>query len=152
MMFFKELPDFIYDRDELFSFQDKNLNYKENALFLKGHSLDTATECLFFDLRIDNAACVQKVIDDNKLDIKTVHCKFTKVLAGGRMPYHIDPYRSQVLMIPLTDDPAPVVWVDDQNKIIQKHIYRMPTIINAKIKHGVPRVEFDRIFLQMKYN
>jgi len=150
-MFYKELPDLIYDRNELYSFQDNNPDYQENVHFKKGYSFDTAKECLFFDLPANNAECIQRVIDDNNLDISISDCKFTKVLAGGNMPYHIDPQRAEVLMIPLTDDPAPVVWVDEQDNIIQEHIYRMPTIIRKKNKHGVPSVTFDRIFLQMKY-
>ena len=150
-MYYVELPNFVYDKKELFTFQDQNSDYRENAHFKEGYSLDTAKECLFFDLLANKATCVQKVIDDNNLNINVNDCKFTKVLAGGHMPYHIDPLRTEVLMIPLTDDPAPVVWVDEQDNIIQQHIYRMPTIINAKIRHGVPSVKFDRIFLQMKY-
>lgn len=150
-MYYVELPDFIYNKEELFNFQDKNSHYRENEHFKEGYSFDTAKECLFFDLPANNATCVQKVIDNNHLNINANDCKFTKVLAGGHMPYHIDPLRKEVLMIPLTDDPAPVVWVDDQDNIIQEHIYKMPTIINAKIRHGVPSVSFDRIFLQMRY-
>ena len=64
------------------------------------------------------------------------------------MPAHIDPFRTAVLMLPLTDEPSPIVYYED-NIEVYRHTYTKPTIINAKIKHGVPIVTRDRIFLQI---
>ena len=48
--------------------------------------------------------------------------KFTKVLAGGVMPAHVDPQRTGVLMIPLTDSPSPIVFYDkDNNEIFSQN-------------------------------
>ena len=63
---------------------------------------------------------------------------------------HIDPQRTAVLMLPLTDNPSPIVFYENDQEIF-KHVYTGPTIINAKIKHGVPQVTKDRIFLQINF-
>ncbi|MGY8867761.1 MAG: hypothetical protein ACKVJK_19320, partial [Methylophagaceae bacterium] len=65
-------------------------------------------------------------------------------------PMHIDPQRTAVLMLPLTDNPSPIVFYEDYQEVF-KHVYTGPTIINAKIKHGVPKVARDRIFLQINF-
>ena len=141
-----EQPNFIYPRQELYDYQNNHNGYKENIHFKKARNLNTATECKFFDLTDINNIHVQEVLS-------TLNCKdgkFTKVVAGGIMPAHIDPQRTAVLMLPLTDTPSPIVFYEGDKEIF-KHIYIMPTIINAKIKHGVPEVKTDRIFLQINF-
>ena len=66
------------------------------------------------------------------------------------MPPHTDPLRTGVLMIPLTEEPSPIVFYENNRKIFS-HKYVCPTLINAKIKHGVPEVKKDRIFLQINF-
>ena len=145
-MYVIELPNFIFPKRELFEYQNNHQDYKENIHFKKGHNLDTAKTCKFFDLtNIDNPV-VKQVLDT----AGAVDGKFTKVLAGGVMPAHIDPQRTAVLMLPLTDNPSPIIFYKDDREIF-KHVYTVPTIINAKIKHGVPEVKTDRIFLQINF-
>ena len=75
--------------------------------------------------------------------------KFVKTLAGGALPFHIDPQRSCVLMLPLSDDNSGLQWIDADWNVICECVYKGPTVINAKIRHGVPTNTKDRIFLQV---
>jgi hypothetical protein len=50
----------------------------------------------------------------------------------------------------LCDSPDPVIFVSETEEILLEWTYRCPTIINAKVTHGVPIVNSDRIFLQIK--
>ena len=51
-------------------------------------------------------------------------------------------------MFPLTNDPSPIFYYDE-DQIIFEHTYTGVTLINAKIKHGVPLISSDRIFFQV---
>tara|TARA_Y200000002_G_scaffold378031_1_gene384659 strand:+ start:867 stop:1358 length:492 start_codon:yes stop_codon:yes gene_type:complete len=141
-----EFPNLKYAKQEIYNYQNNHVNYKENIHFKSQYKLDTAKECKYYDLTDKDCTAANSLIETVKSD----DYKFTKVLAGGYMPPHVDPQRTGVLMIPLTDDPSPIVFYDD-NDVTLSHTYKCPTMINAKIKHGVPEVEFDRIFLQINY-
>lgn len=140
-----ELDNFEYPKQELYDFQNNNDGYKANIHFKSGHGYDTAKGSKFFDLTSKDCEVANKFVKSIGLD---TDYKFTKVLAGGEMPAHIDPFRTAVLMLPLTDEPSPIVYYED-NIEVYRHTYTKPTIINAKIKHGVPIVTRDRIFLQI---
>ena len=84
---------------------------------------------------------------ENRFNCKT-DSKFTKVLAGGYMPTHIDPGRTAVVMFSLTDNPSPIVYFDGQKELFTHH-YECATIINAKIHHGVADNASDRIAFQV---
>lgn len=142
-----EYPNYKYLKQELYDFQHNHIGYKENLHFQSGHNLNTATECKFFDLVTNECEIVNNMIKE----VNGKDYKFTKVLAGGVMPAHVDPQRTGVLMIPLTDSPSPIIFYDKDNNEIFSHTYTCPTMINSKIKHGVPKVESDRIFLQINY-
>lgn len=142
-----EFPNLKYPKKQLYDYQLNHPNYKENLHFKSGHNLNTANECLYYDLTDKDCGVANEFV-------KSINCddyKFTKVLAGGHMPPHIDPQRTGVLMIPITDEPSPIVFYDNFNKEIFSHKYVCPTLINAKKKHGVPKVKFDRVFLQINY-
>ena len=145
--FIIELDNFYYPRQELFEYQDNNADYKANIHFKSAHNYDTATQSLFFDLTGKECEVANRFIESIGLE---TDYKFTKVLAGGEMPAHFDPYRTAVLMLPLTDEPSPIVYYENDVKVFE-HTYTKPTIINAKIKHGVPTVTRDRIFLQINF-
>jgi len=138
-----ELPNLEYPRKELFDYQNNNPNYKGNMHFQNSYKYDTS-DCFFFDL-IDQD-CKEANELANSLGLEEY--KFTKVLAGGKMPAHIDPFRTGVLMLPLTDEPSPIIFYENGEETF-RYTYTGPTIINAKIKHGVPEVTRDRIFLQI---
>ena len=141
-----EYPNFYVPKEDLFNYQDGHKEYKENVHFKTQHNLDTASECKFFDLVTKDCKSANILLDLVKGD----NYKFTKVLAGGVMPPHTDPLRTGVLMIPLTEEPSPIVFYENNRKIFS-HKYVCPTLINAKIKHGVPEVKKDRIFLQINF-
>ena len=144
--FIVEHPNFKYPRQELFNFQNNNPAYKENQHFQKRYNLNTASSHKFFDLiKMEN-----DVIKDLTKNLQCNDYKFTKVLAGGVMPKHIDPQRTGVLMLPLTDSPCPIVFYKNGKEVFS-HVYTCPTMINAKIEHGVPEVNNDRIFFQINF-
>jgi hypothetical protein len=142
--FIIELTDFEYPKQQLFDYQDNNPAYEANIHFKSGYGYDTAKESKFFDLNGSKCEEANKLVESLGLE----EYKFTKVLAGGAMPAHIDPQRDAVLMLPLTDEPSPIVYYENSVEVF-RHTYTKPTIINAKIKHGVPVVTRDRIFLQI---
>ena len=139
------LPDFQWDKQALYTAQIDHVNYKANGLYKKLHEFDTATEAKMWDLMEYNIP-VAKEIED-RFNCKT-DSKFTKVLAGGYMPTHIDPGRTAVAMFSLTDNPSPIVYFDGQKELFTHH-YECATIINAKIHHGVPDNTSDRIAFQV---
>ena len=140
------LPNFKYNRQALIDVQHNNEKYEGNYFFKGSRNLDTSKECYYYDLMEFKSPEIDKLL--KKFNFET-HCKFTKVLAGGVMPSHIDPKRTAVVMFPLTDDTSPIVYYDkDKNKLFE-YTYTGVTVINAKIEHGVPVNETDRIFFQV---
>ena len=140
------LPNFEYDRQAIVDVQHNHENYEANKHFMNYNGVDTVKDCLMFDLTkfkydvtVDLCARFNFKTDD----------KFTKVLAGGTMPAHIDPKRTAVVMFPLTDKPSPIHYYDDDMNELFNYTYEGVTIINAKIKHGVPVNNSDRIFYQV---
>ena len=75
--------------------------------------------------------------------------RFTRHLPGGKLPWHIDPQRECVFMIPLTTDNEGLQWIDGKANVLCEHIYTCPTVINAKIMHGCKKITKERIFLQV---
>lgn len=142
--FIIEYPEFVYDQNILKTFANNLRNWAPNLHFMAG-GVDTSL-CHFYDHYIEAPAIHSDVLKHLPTTLPTY--KFTKVLAGGVMPFHIDPQRCGVLMIPISDYPSKVCWKDKSGQIIFEHTYRCPTIINAKIPHGVPYTPTDRVFLQ----
>jgi hypothetical protein len=140
------LPDFKYDHQALFDVQDNNENYVANPHFKKSRNLDTSKDNLFSDFFNPSSPVIEEI--KNKFNFKT-DCKFTKVLAGGVLPSHIDPKRTAVVMFPITDGPSPIVYYDENKNKLFEYIYTGVTLINAKIEHGVPVNKSDRIFFQV---
>lgn len=139
------LPDFEYDHQALFDVQDNHENYTSNPHFKRVHNYDSGKEGLFFDLNKISSPVIDTICQ--RFQFKTDY-KFTKVLAGGVLPAHIDPYRTGVIMFPLTNEPSPIVYYDGEEELF-KHTYTGVTLINAKIRHGVPVNSSDRIFFQV---
>jgi len=139
------LPDFQWDKQALYNAQNNHPNYKANGLYKKLHGFDTATEAKMWDLMEYDIPVAREIQD--RFNCQT-DSKFTKVLAGGYMPTHIDPGRTAVVMFSLTDNPSPIIYFDGQKKLFT-HQYKCATIINAKIHHGVPVNTSDRIAFQV---
>ena len=152
-LFIIEYPDLEYDREGLFDYQNQITDWHPNDIFSK-MGIDTSTT-KFFDKYVDPTASVVLLKTflalDEMFELGDPPMKFTKVLTGGMMPYHIDPSRDCILMLPLTDDPSEIAWMEN-DVIIYKHVYKCPTVINGKILHGVPSTSNDRILLQCKIN
>jgi hypothetical protein len=140
-----ELPNFVYPKKALFIEQDGHPNYIANLLYNKLHDFDTASEALMWDMMEFDIPLAKEV--EARFNCRT-DSKFTKVLAGGYMPTHIDPGRTAVCMFSLTDEPSPVVFFEGEKEIFT-HEYTCATIINAKIHHGVPVNTSDRIAFQV---
>jgi len=148
--FIIEYPNLKYDKYGLFDYQSQITDWYSNSIFLS-YGIDTLTT-KFFDKYIEqtSADILLKTFNDlSKIfQLKNPAMKFTKILAGGMMPDHIDPQRTCILMLPLTDNPSAIIWKEN-DEIIYKHVYKCPTVINGKIMHGVPSTSNDRIFLQV---
>lgn len=148
--FIIELADFSYDKSALYKYQQHHINWVANVHY-KSFGVDTA-EMGFFDYNptTDCDGLLTPVLKNINFDITLGDFKFNKLLKNGKMPFHIDPQRSAVLMLPLTDDPAKIEWRDSKENVLYTHIYKCPTIINAQILHGVPFSHNERIFLQVR--
>lgn len=143
--YFIELKDLYYDKVGLYNFQNEHENYVSNMHYKKiGNNTEETFKYLDlynFDSEIAKQLC-------QRFNCKT-DAKFTKILAHGTLPFHIDPNRTAVAMFPLTDNPSPISFVDKEDNLLYTHTYTCPTIINAKVRHGVPSTETDRIFFQV---
>lgn len=147
-----ELPDFSYNKAELFEYQQKYIEWAANIHYRKG-GIDTSL-LGFFDHypTTDCNGLLLEVFKEINLPLEIGDVKFSKLLPDGKMPFHIDPQRSAVFMLPLTDDPAKIEWRDTLGNVLYEHTYKCPTIINAQILHGVPYSHNERIFLQVRIN
>lgn len=143
--FIIELDDFQWNKQQLFNAQHNHENYKSNNLYKKLHNFDTADEAKMWDLMEYDIPQATQIAQ--RFNCKT-DSKFTKVLAGGYMPTHIDPNRTAVAMFPLTDEPSPIVFFENTKEVFT-HKYTCVTILNAKIHHGVPVNTSDRIAFQV---
>lgn len=139
--------DIDYPQEELFNFQNNSKKYIANIHYA-GIKRDTAIQDKFFDYRVENCKPAKDFCNLFNLDIKTTESKFNKILAGGTLPVHTDPIRTGVIMLPLTPDPSPIEYYVGKIKVFE-YTYTGPTIINAKIPHGVPVIDTDRIFYQI---
>jgi hypothetical protein len=145
-----EIPSLKYDKERIFEYQHK-LNWQPNPLYSRS-GVDTS-KMNYFDVYLedkDEVSIFTDILDQLSPEIRDIkQFKYNKLLAGGEMPFHKDIFRNVVLMFPLTDYPADIIFIDKNKNEIARHTYRCPTIINAKIRHGVPDVKKDRYFLQL---
>ena len=139
--------DIEYPKSKLFEFQHSSNNYVSNIHYA-GIKRDTAIQDKFFDYRVTECQLADDFCKQFNLDITTKESKFNKILAGGILPVHTDPLRTAVIMVPLTDSPAPIEYYVGKIKVFE-YYYTGVTIINAKIPHGVPKIDTDRIFYQV---
>ena len=129
--YFIELPDFVYDKEGLFLYQHHVTMWKPNVHFAKA-GLDTGKENSWFDYYPNkDLTILQEISSIINLDLNSKPYKFTKHLAGGILPWHLDPQRQCVLMIPLTDSPEGLQWINGKGEVIADHVYTCPTVINA---------------------
>ena len=144
--------DFDYPKKELLEYQLTINEWAPNLHYNK-KGINTIEDVKWFDHYPDfNSNLIfYELLSNIHLDIDTNvnPFKFVKTLKGGSLPYHIDPIRECVLMLPLTDDNADLFWINNKSEVICKCTYKGPTVINAKIMHGVPENKSDRIFLQV---
>jgi|AntAceMinimDraft_12_1070368.scaffolds.fasta_scaffold07517_6 hypothetical protein len=146
--FFLEVLDFKYPKAQLFEYQASIKDWAPNVHYSK-KGIDTAADSKWFDYYPDqdNNHLIKEVTENINIKLDGGAYKFVKTLAGGILPFHIDPQRECVLMLPLTDNNAGLQWKIG-NTIVCTHIYKGPAVINAKILHGVPTNDKDRLFLQ----
>jgi len=144
-----EIPKFKYNQQALLEYQTHITAWKPNVHYAK-IGVNTNNGSNWFDFYPDDTDDIIKDITRSlNINLDPKPYKFTKHLAGGVLPWHIDPHRECVFMIPLTENNEGLQWVDENNSIIAQHVYTCPTVINAKIRHGCPRITKDRIFLQV---
>ena len=148
--FFLEVLDFKYPKNQLFEYQQSITEWAPNVHYSK-KGIDTAADSKWFDYypNQDSEPLIQDITNNISLPLEAGAYKFVKTLAGGALPFHIDPQRSCVLMLPLSDDNSGLQWIDADQNVICECVYKGPTVINAKIRHGVPANTKDRIFLQV---
>lgn len=147
--YFIEIPNFKYNQKALLEYQSCITDWRPNVHYAR-IGINTNSGSNWFDYYPDeNEDIIKDITKSLNIELDTKSYKFTKHLAGGVLPWHIDPQRECVFMIPLTDNNEGLQWVDDTSNVIAQHVYTCPTVINAKIKHGCPRITKDRIFLQV---
>lgn len=146
--FYLEVLGFQYPKDQLFQYQQHIKNWKPNVHY---SSLGINTFSVkWFDHYPDiNEPLIKEITSKINLNFESGCCKFVTLLEGGNLPFHIDPNRECVFMLPLTDDNSGIQWIDQDQNILCDHVYRGPTVINAKILHGVPSNTKTRSFLQV---
>jgi len=146
--FYLEIKNFKYSKEHLLSYQENIKEWKPNFHYA-AIGIDSF-ENKWLDYYPDIADPLFRDITTKiNLDIKQGSFKFVTLLKGGNLPYHIDPNRECVFMIPITDENSGIEWVDEKNSVLCSHIYKCPTVINAKIMHGVPFTDKTRVFLQI---
>jgi hypothetical protein len=146
--YYIEVLDFKYPKLELLEYQKSIKEWKPNFYFLKVN-IDSIKEEKWFETAICSEDLVERIRNNITPPFNTGAFKFQKNLAQGTVPFHIDQYRDCVLMLPLTDDNSGLQWVDSNNNILCEYQYKGPTIINSKIRHGIPTNNKDRIFFQV---
>ena len=148
--FIIELPNFKYNKQDLYNFQNSITEWESNHLFSNFKGLDTSEVGFFnYHLRNINHPILSEIISQFNFMPSDNDVKFSKILKGGALPFHRDRYRSNVLMIPISENPSKIEWKIN-NQIAYTHTYTCATIINGTIKHGVSVNNNDRIFLQIK--
>lgn len=148
--FYLEVLDFKYPKAECLHYAKSITEWKKNVHYAK-KGIDTVADAKWFDYYPDqnNESLINQITANINLPLGNGAYKFVRTLAGGNLPYHIDPQRECVLMLPLTDNNSGLEWIGENRQPICSVIYRGPTVINAKILHGVPMNRKDRIFLQV---
>lgn len=148
--FYLEILDFKYPKEECLKYAESISDWRPNVHYAK-RGIDTINDAKWFDYYPDqdNEPLMKQITASINLPLEAGAYKFVKTLAGGTLPYHIDPQRECVLMLPLTDNNAGLQWIDQNKNFIAGCVYKGPTVINAKIMHGVPKNDRDRIFLQV---
>lgn len=147
--FFLEVLDFKYPKQELFEYQQSIKEWVPNVHYAKS-GINTIDDVKWFDYYNKYDLELLNVISKNiNLPLEKSSFKFVKTLAGGSLPFHIDPHRDCVFMLPLTDNNSGLQWINSQGDVICDCTYKGPTVINTKILHGVPENNKDRIFLQV---
>jgi hypothetical protein len=146
--YYLEIEDFKYSKNQLLKYQGSIKEWRPNFHYAS-KGIDSF-ENKWFDYYPDITDPVfNDLILRINLNIEEGSFKFVTLLAGGNLPYHIDPNRECVFMIPLTEDNSGIKWIDEKGSVLYSHIYRCPTVINAKIMHGVPFNDKTRSFLQI---
>lgn len=146
--FYIEVLDFKYPKDELAEYH-KNIkkwipNHHYSAKGINTFNLN------WLDYYPDISHPIfEKISSSINLELLPGYFKFVTLLGKGSLPYHIDPNRECVFMLPLTENNAGLKWIDDEENVVCELIYKGPTVINAKIPHGVPLSERTRSFLQI---
>ena len=148
--YFIELPNFMYDREALFLYQHHITMWKPNVHLAKAGVDPSKKDISWFDYYPNkDLDILQEITSSINLDLTSKPYKFTAHQQGGSLPFHRDPQRECVLMLPLTDTPEGLQWINGKREVIADHVYTCPTVINAKIMHGCPIITKDRILLQV---
>jgi hypothetical protein len=146
--YYLEIEDFKYSKDQLLKYQENIKEWRPNFHYAN-RGIDSF-EHKWYDFYPDiKDPIFSDLILRINLNIEEGSFKFVTLLAGGKLPYHIDPNRECVFMIPLTEENSGIEWIDGGGSVLCSHIYRCPTVINAKIMHGVPFNNKTRSFLQI---
>jgi hypothetical protein len=147
--YFVEIPNFKYDREALLKYQKEITDWRPNVHYTKA-GIDTGKRNSWFDYYPDkNTNIIKDIASQINIDLNSKPFKFTRHLPGGKLPWHIDPQRECVFMIPITLNNEGLQWIDGKAQVICEHIYTCPTVINAKIMHGCQEITKERIFLQV---
>lgn len=144
-----ELPKFKYNKQDLFEFQESITDWQPNLHYAKKGINSSDSDFFDYYIRDTSHPVLSEIVNQLNFTPSDKDFKFSKILKNGVLPFHIDPYRSSILMIPISDNPSEIEWKFN-NKIAYTHKYTCPTIINGTVKHGVPKTDNDRIFLQIK--
>lgn len=148
--FFIEVPKLSYSKSELLEYQSTIVDWQSNVHYRNIRKIDSVTEYNWVDFYPDvDLPVFSELRSQFCFPVSYGSFKIVKHSANAVLPYHIDPQRECVLMLPLTEENSGLKWVDSDKKVICEHEYKYPTIIYTKILHGVPLIEKERIFLQV---
>ena len=92
--FFLEVLDFKYPKEQLFEYQKSITEWAPNAHYSK-KGIDTATDSKWFDYypNQDTETLIQETTNNISMPLSGGAYKLVKTLAGGALPFHIDPQR-----------------------------------------------------------
>lgn len=168
-----ELPKLSYDKQPWLDILDDPMyddvriswlsGYNQDGSMFYNHYDDPETgdirEIKFCHIEEDSPTlsktCISSLLSQIPPSLGVTHREIllTRYVSNAVFIPHIDPGRSASIMLPLEpDDPSPICFHDDDGSIAIRHVYRCPTLVNAKAMHSMVNDERRRSIVQVCFN